>query len=129
MAEDQEARLRELERNTAILGETMKGFQATLIDIRQQIQGFLEKAQVAIAIESRVDRVEEDAAELFRKTDAIFKLIDSHKSEYAVLKAEHAVCINGRTSETSWWKDRLGRLLDAGVIGVIVWLLAMYKGH
>ena len=127
--EDQETRLRDLERSTAVLAETMRSIQSTLSDIKQQIGSFLDKAQLALAVEARVEGLEKSVAELFRKSDAAFKSIDAHKSEYASLKAEHGVCMQAKKTESSWWKDRLGRVLDAGAIALVIWFLAIYKSH
>ena len=125
--DDQDKRLRDLEKLTAVMGETMKTIQTTLTDIKGQIQGFLDKASLALAIEARVEHLEGETTELFRKADAAFKSIDSHKQEFATLKAEHAVCRQAQPA--SWWKERLGRFLDAGLIGVVVWLLMLFKAH
>lgn len=127
--EDHDERLRDLEKATAVSAETMRSIQVTLNDFKVQIQAFLDKAQLALAIEGRVQRLEEETAELFKKADAAFKLIDAHKTDYASLKAEHGVCMNSRTTGNSWWMDRFGKVVDAGLIGVVVWLLTIYKTH
>lgn len=129
MPEEFDTRLRELEISAAASGETMRSIQGTLTDIKQQIQGFLEKAHLALAVEGRVERAEEAITELFRKADATFKIIDSHKADYATLKAECALCMKKHSTENSWWKDRAGRIFDAGLIAAVVWLLTIYKGH
>lgn len=127
--EDHELRLRDLEKSTAVLSETMRAIQGTLTDIKTQISAFLDKAQLSLAMEGRVERLEDETAELFRKSDATFKLLDSHKGEFASLKAQHEVCMRQENTGSAWWKERIGRFLDAGIIAVVLWLLMIYKGH
>lgn len=127
--DDQESRLRDLEKATAVSAETMRSIEKTLTDFKMQIQAFLDKAQLALAIEGRVQRLEDETAELFRKADAAFKLIDAHKADYATLKAEHGACMKTQATGNSWWMDRFGKVMDAGLIGLVVWLLTIYKGH
>lgn len=127
--EDQDTRLRDLERAQAVQFETMKGIQTALVEIKQQIQSFLDKAQLALAMEGRVKHVEEENAELFHKAEVLFSNFEGLRNEYTALKTQHEVCINRGTTEKSWWKERFGRLVDAGAIAVIVWFLALYKVH
>lgn len=129
MAEEFEVRLRELEKTSAVMGKSMEAIERTLADIKREISSFLDKAQLALAVEGRVERLEGLVSELFRKADAAFKLIDTHGKEFEHMKAEHEICQGWRKKDQGWWRDRAGRLLDAGLIGMVVWLLAVWKGH
>lgn len=128
-SDETEVRLRSLEKSTAVMEKSMEGIERALTEIKQQISSFLDKAQLALAIEGRVERLEEDQADTGRKVAAAFKLIDQHKAEFERVRAEHEACQGRRKTETSWLRERLSKLTDAALIGVVLWLLMMWKTH
>lgn len=127
--DDVEPRLRTLETATAVMEKSMEAIERALSEIKATIAAFLDKAQLALAIEGKVDRLEADRDELMRKTNAAFKLIDTHKQEFERMRAEHQVCQKRMNRGSSWLQERLTRVVDAGMIAVIVWLLTMWKAH
>lgn len=131
MPEDMETekRLREMEKAIAVMGESFKGVQETLTDIKDQIRDFLAKAQLALAIEGRVERLEADGSDMNRRLNAAFKHIEEHKQDYATLKAEHTVCMVGQKTQGTWLQNRLNKVIDWAIPLLIMGALYLYKTH
>ena len=128
---DIESRLRAQEMATAVLEATLSNMDKVLTDIQAQIKAFLEQTRATATLDHDVRDVKEDVGVLFSQLRTHGEWVESHKSDYSKLMAEHEICYAMRTdkSKAGWWRDRLGRLVDTAVIGLIVFLLFLFKAH
>lgn len=128
---DIEARLRAQEKAVAVLEATLANIDKTLADIQSQIKAFLEQTRATATLEHDMKSITDDVNILFGKLKSHSDWIDDHKSAYSKLIAEHEICYVRREDKTKagWWKDRLGRLVDTAIIGLIVFLLFLFRTH
>lgn len=128
---DIESRLRAQERATAVLEATLSNMDKVLTDIQAQIKEFLEQTRATATLDHDVRDVKEDIGSLVSQLKTHGDWIEKHKASYSKLMMEHEICHERREekSKAGWWRERLGRLVDTAVIGLIVFLLFLFRAH
>ena len=115
-----EERLRSVERDTALLTQSLGQIQKSMDDISTKFQYLADRFSQASTIEACTQAMKLEIT-------AIRSWIDQHKGEYAELIAEHHQCFDADKDRQGFWTRRAERVIDWAVPAIVLWLLYMYK--
>lgn len=120
-----EKRVRETETAVVLLAENLKAINSSVNTMQRQVDRFIERSQEILIFAN-------DLTSAHKKIDHLTGEHEKRNREFVNLRAEHDNCPichgkEGGLFSTQWWGERITRMMDWSVPGIVLWFLYLYK--